>query len=179
MPGGKPHTFAQQGHERWQKDENGQHMRNKRSVWTVTTKPFKDSHFATFPEDLISPMILAGCPEFVCSVCGKPYERKTETEKIKRYRPNEFGKREPNAGMNTINQTVAGCETKTLGFEPTCSCQAETIPGVCLDPFMGAGTTALVARKLNRNYIGIELNQKYIDMANKRLTKELGLFNNE
>ena len=37
--------------------------RNKRSVWTVTTKPFKDAHFATFPPDLIEPCILAGCPE--------------------------------------------------------------------------------------------------------------------
>ena len=38
-------------------------MRNKRSVWTVTTKPFKEAHFATFPPDLILPCILAGCPE--------------------------------------------------------------------------------------------------------------------
>ena len=37
--------------------------RNKRSVWTVTTKPFKGAHFATFPPDLIEPCILAGCPE--------------------------------------------------------------------------------------------------------------------
>jgi DNA modification methylase len=37
--------------------------KNKRSVWTVTTKPFKGAHFATFPLDLIEPCILAGCPE--------------------------------------------------------------------------------------------------------------------
>jgi DNA modification methylase len=37
--------------------------RNRRSVWTVTTKPFKEAHFATFPPDLIRPMILAGCPK--------------------------------------------------------------------------------------------------------------------
>jgi DNA modification methylase len=36
--------------------------RNRRSVWTVTTKPFKEAHFATFPRDLIRPMIQAGCP---------------------------------------------------------------------------------------------------------------------
>ncbi|WP_294348022.1 site-specific DNA-methyltransferase [Prosthecochloris sp.] len=42
----------------WQGD-----TRNKRSVWTVSTKPFKDAHFATFPEELIEPCILAGCPE--------------------------------------------------------------------------------------------------------------------
>lgn len=48
--------------------------------------------------------------------------------------------------------------------------------GIVLDPFMGAGTTALVARKLNRNFIGIELNPDYIKIAEKRLRKELGLF---
>ena len=37
--------------------------RNKRSVWTITTKPFKEAHFATFPKDLIEPCVLAGCPE--------------------------------------------------------------------------------------------------------------------
>jgi site-specific DNA-methyltransferase (adenine-specific) len=37
--------------------------RNKRSVWTVTTKPYKEAHFATFPMDLIEPCVLAGCPE--------------------------------------------------------------------------------------------------------------------
>ena len=47
--------------------------------------------------------------------------------------------------------------------------------GTVLDPFMGSGTTAVVARKLNRNYIGIELNPKYIDIANRRIEREVGL----
>ena len=45
--------------------------------------------------------------------------------------------------------------------------------GIILDPFMGSGTTALVARSLGRNYLGIELNQKYIDMANRRLAQKV------
>jgi DNA modification methylase len=48
--------------------------------------------------------------------------------------------------------------------------------GIVLDPFLGSGTTAIVARKLNRNYIGCEINQSYIDIAKKRLTEELGMF---
>jgi len=48
--------------------------------------------------------------------------------------------------------------------------------GVVLDPFMGSGTTAVVARKLNRNYIGIELNPDYIKIADRKLRRELGLF---
>ena len=47
--------------KRYSKD--GSFKRNKRSVWTVTTKPFKGAHFATFPMDLIEPCVLAGCPE--------------------------------------------------------------------------------------------------------------------
>lgn len=90
----------------------GDGFANKKSVWTVTTKPFKEAHFATFPQDLIVDCIKAGCPE----------------------------------------------------------------GGIVLDPFMGAGTTALVARKLNRNYIGVEINEKYISIAQKRLSKNLGLF---
>ena len=86
--------------------------RNKRNVWTITTKPFKDAHFATFPKDLIEPCIKAGCPE----------------------------------------------------------------GGVVLDPFGGSGTTGIVAALNNRNAILIELNQNYIDIANKRIDKEVGLF---
>ena len=87
--------------------------RNKRNVWTVTTKPCKEAHFATFPKDLIEPCIKAGCPE----------------------------------------------------------------GGIVLDPFGGSGTTGIVSALNNRNAILIELNQKYIDIANKRIDKELGLFN--
>lgn len=50
------------------------------------------------------------------------------------------------------------------------------IDGLVLDPFMGAGTTALVARKLNRHFIGFELNPDYIIIAENRLKKELGMF---
>jgi site-specific DNA-methyltransferase (adenine-specific) len=48
--------------------------------------------------------------------------------------------------------------------------------GIILDPFMGSGTTAVVARKLNRNYVGFELNPDYIRIANNRINKELGIF---
>ena len=51
--------------------------KNKRSVWTVTTKPYKGAHFATFPMDLIEPCVLAGCPEKVCVDCNEPHKRIT------------------------------------------------------------------------------------------------------
>jgi DNA modification methylase len=83
--------------------------RNKRSVWTVNAQGFAEAHFATFPEELIKPCILAGCP--------------------------------------------AG--------------------GIVLDPFMGSGTTALVARNLQCNAVGLELNAAYIEIAKRRLAQEV------
>jgi DNA modification methylase len=86
--------------------------RNKRSVWTITTSPFAEAHFATFPPDLIDPCIKAGCP--------------------------------------------AG--------------------GVVLDPFGGAGTTGLVADRLQRDAIMIELNPEYADIADRRIKGDGGMF---
>jgi DNA modification methylase len=50
------------------------------------------------------------------------------------------------------------------------------IDGIVLDPFMGSGTTAFTAKRLNRHYVGIELSKEYIKMAEKRIANELGLF---
>ena len=79
--------------------------KNKRSVWTVTNKPYKGAHFAVFPPDLIEPCILAGSEE---------------------------------------NDIV-------------------------LDPFMGSGTTAMVAKKHNRKYLGCELHEGYEDLIQNRV----------
>jgi len=107
----QPNISAQVGSNRVPFKTNGTmkavgntEMRNKRSVWTVTTKPFKGAHFATFPQDLIEPCILAGCPE----------------------------------------------------------------GGTVLDPFGGAGTTGLVAKRNNRNAILIELNSEYVEIIKNR-----------
>ncbi|KMO86091.1 hypothetical protein AB840_10105 [Megasphaera cerevisiae DSM 20462] len=80
-------------------------LRNKRDVWEISAKGFKGAHFATFSEELITPCILAGCPE----------------------------------------------------------------KGIVLDPFMGSGTTGVAAIHNNRNYVGIELNPEYVEMAEHRI----------
>jgi len=84
--------------------------RNLRSVWTITTKPYAEAHFATFPPEIPERCIKAGCPK----------------------------------------------------------------GGTILDPFFGAGTTGLVAMRLGREFIGIELNEKYCEMAKKRIYGTLG-----
>jgi DNA modification methylase len=86
-------------------------LRNKRSVWTIATKPYKGAHFATFPTALIEPCILAGSKK----------------------------------------------------------------GDIVLDPFMGSGTTAFVAAKHGRNYLGCELNSQYEALQQERLNGIPGL----
>ena len=59
--------------------------------------------------------------------------------------------------------------SKTTGWAPTCKHDASTVPAVVLDPFLGSGTTALVALKAGRDFVGIELNPDYAAMAERRI----------
>ena len=65
--GGRPETNAAEPRAAFYRPENGVKpvaaTRNRRSVWTVATRPYKGAHFATYPPDLIRPCILAGCPQ--------------------------------------------------------------------------------------------------------------------
>ena len=131
MPNQSVQSMAKNGHERWKfKSKNCQYdgqrpnsmhlkerqgwsnevypVRNKRDVWSINVKPNKEAHFATYPPELVSNCIIAGCPE----------------------------------------------------------------DGIVLDPFMGSGTTGIVANKLNRHYVGIELNPEYVEMAERRIGLE-------
>ena len=63
IPGQVEQLMAAKRHERWKKNERGEYVRNKRSVWTIPTKPFKEAHFATFPPELPEICIKAGCPD--------------------------------------------------------------------------------------------------------------------
>ena len=109
--GGKPGTFGTEarpdlyrGREEYIPKD---FMRNKRDVWTINTRGFRGAHFAVFPEKLIEPCILAGCP----------------------------------------------------------------VGGTVIDPFMGSGTTGAAAKRLGRNFVGIEINSEYCEIARKRIEK--------
>jgi len=164
-------------HERWQKDQYGNDLRHKRCVWRIPTQPFPDAHFATFPEDLIVTPIKAGCPEMMCKKCGMAREKLCEREYLPTGRnvPPQKGnrgseEREGAAAHVTREGFIPNREhvVKELGYSD-CGCNAGWEPGIVLDPFMGSGTTALVARELGRTYIGIELNRDYINIAERRL----------
>jgi hypothetical protein len=229
--------------------------RVKRSVWRISVKPFKGAHFAVFPAELIETPILAGCPQYVCKICGQP--RKTIIERAERDTGSELkhAKRDKLAYKvgstsilrvsGSINATkwriahpdkILGLSSCTCGShggvcdtcgkplaatmteqrlatrpgndvgndksgtdaDPNqalhnsdlskyrqaivrtvdtetelCTCTDKYVPGIVLDPFIGAGTTAIVAKRLGRDWLGIELKQEYVDMALKRINGTL------
>jgi DNA modification methylase len=157
--------------------------RNRRSVWTVATQPFSEAHFATFPPDLIEPCIKAGCPKQCCAKCGAPVTNATKTSYAPTTRtppPNKghigaFGERAANM---TRDGFIPNREKiiEDLGQVAGCACDAGTMPGTVLDPFGGAGTTGLVADRLGRNAILLELNPTYAEMARRRIANDAGMF---
>ena len=148
--------------------------KNPGDVFKVTTKAFPEAHFAVYPPELVEKPLKATCPPKVCAECGSPYGRETEREKITRHRP---GDHTVNPGKSNLNETVADCPDNYAGvsithkgWTPTCDCDTDaTEAGIALDPFAGAGTTALVAKNHGRRFVGIDLNEEYVAMAQKRL----------
>lgn len=147
--------------------------RNLRNVWHINTRPFKGAHFATYPEKLVSRIIGMACPETVCSKCGAGYVpviEKTDhgfTDRTFRS-PHETGTEWNTNGQGAT--TLAHVITqRVIHYAPSCKCGAGTAAGIVLDPFMGAGTTAVVAKKMNRRYLGCDLNAEYVAMAQGRI----------
>jgi DNA modification methylase len=155
--------------------------RNRRNVWSIATEPYPGGHFATMPTELARLCILAatsakGC----CATCGAPWRRKVE----RTFHPQpdvsiERGVRGA-AGQKPMVDTSdwdgfprGSIQTETLGWLPTCEHDAPVVPCTVLDPFGGAGTTALVAARLGRNAILIEANPAYVtDHIEPRLADE-------
>ena len=123
--------------------------KNPGDVWTIPTPADRLGHQATFPEALIERPILATCPERICVQCDAAWTRPT---RIKSRRTSE--------GM---------LHTREVGALRRCDCFAPSRPGVVLDPFMGTGTTAAVAKRLGRDFLGVELNPTFTKLARDRL----------
>lgn len=123
--------------------------KNPGDVWTIPTGCDGRGHQATFPEALVERPILATCPERICVQCDRAWTRPTRI---------------------VTRQTAEGPRhTRQVGQLGHCDCFAPTRPGVVLDPFAGTGTTLAVAKRLGRDFLGVELNPKYASLAARRL----------
>jgi DNA modification methylase len=154
----------------------------KGTTWKIPTRSFAGAHFAVFPEVLIETPIRAGCPQYICSKCGVPREKIYESKGYPDPENNidDQGRRKASGAIATDTgrrKALSGAKhrkfkeenpDKFVGYTD-CGCNAGFRPGVLLDPFIGAGTSGVTARKLGRDFIGIELQEEYIPMANKRI----------
>jgi DNA modification methylase len=145
--------------------------RNKRTVWTVSTQPYPEAHFATFPPKLIEPCILAGTSPRACEICGAPWERVVERSNLNKQNiGGKLANIKKTGFRNDGNIRMGDIATKTLGWQPTCTCQ-NSGKGRCivLDPFAGSGTTLYVAEQYGRDSVGIELSEEYCNLIHKRM----------
>lgn len=124
--------------------------KNPGDVWQISPSHFRGAHFATYPEALIRPMIRAGCPLQRCSHCRAPY-------------------------VHTITRDGAAATREPE--RPTCHCNSPPEPGLVLDPYIGSGTTAVVAQALGRDWLGIELSPAFVDLAEARIASARQLIN--
>jgi hypothetical protein len=154
-----------------------QFVNDSSDVFEIPTQPappeVRGKFFALFPEKLIEPMIMAGCPAEVCKKCGQPRERISRTiESICR----QWGERKSKPWFQDKREMpqrlIYESVKETVGWTD-CSCEGENKykPGIVLDLFVGSGTTCVVAKKLGRDYIGIDISPKYCEIARKRLAK--------
>jgi DNA modification methylase len=167
--------------------------RNARSVWNINTAPYKGAHFATFPAELARRCIAAGTSACGgCAACGAPFKRVMEKGEpdLEHQRRSGGDAQGEYAGQGTKDYKAAGAQNasdvkrrilagmvqrRTVAWVKTCQCSdAYPLPAVVLDPFMGAGTTGLVAERLNRDCIGIELSPESVALATERIRAEGG-----
>jgi len=156
-------------------------MKNRRSVWTINTKPYKGAHFATFPPTLVEPCILAGTSEYgCCAQCGAPYVRLIEKGEPILQAWSEQGAGQYDLDDNAMRRTSLAdgstlkhiVPTITVGWQRDCDCEtSDVVPCRVLDPFAGSGTTLAVAKGLGRDAYGCELNPEYAVLAEKRIAE--------
>ena len=155
--------------------------RNLRTVWTITTQPYPEAHFATFPEALAERCIKAGTSEKgCCATCGAPWERvvdakpnpsKAAFDPDSRGWSNTHQKTSNPQSSASLHRNPGGVyrEAQTIGFRPTCDHDGDPVPFVVLDPFAGSGTVGKVARDLGRSSILIEIKEEYVNLMKERV----------
>jgi hypothetical protein len=150
--------------------------RIRRTVWNIPTQAFAGAHFAAWPEELVEPMVKASTSEKgCCPICGAQWIRETERGKPIRqhWAPGTQQKAilaKGKHGASSVINTGLVRPRITVGFHRTCEHDVSPVPCIVFDPFAGSGTTGLVARRLGRHFIGLDLSFDYLrDQARSRL----------
>jgi site-specific DNA-methyltransferase (adenine-specific) len=119
--------------------------KNPGDVWSMATSSYRSEHHATYPPQLVERPLKATCPEKICARCLEPWTR-TRTRSL--------------GHLAVVGE-----------LEARCRCSASTKPGVVLDPFLGSGTTAVVAEALGRDWVGIEVSPVFAGIATERIAR--------
>jgi DNA modification methylase len=149
--------------------------RNIRSVWQIATRPYAGAHFAVFPPEIPERCIKAGSSERgVCPNCGAPWERMVEKTVEFTSGSGRSGRNPDGKNGSDYQQATSGTydirlgpvvQNETTGWKSSCSHASEPVPAVVLDPFGGSGTTGMVANRLSRRAILVDLSTDYLDQA--------------
>lgn len=146
--------------------DNGK-VRRKRCVWSIPTSRYKGGHFAVFPKELVEIAINSGCPLGTCPKCFVEHKLVNITVATNRTR-------KVNEGQDTVvgRKGRAG-DTVLQGTEiKGCDCGVALLTAIVLDPFVGSGTTMVVAQNLGRASIGIEISEEYCELVKERVKNE-------
>jgi DNA modification methylase len=144
--------------------------RSRRSVWNIPTVSYPGAHYATFPPKLVEPMIQAATPEVgACESCGSPAVRQVEITRMDHHQTTKDGKTAdgPYAAQAAIRSGVY-VDTETVGWERTCDHGERLVPATVLDPFAGSGTVGMVANRLSRRAVLIDINADYLKLQLQR-----------
>ena len=176
---GKPRPFAKKGNQ--DRNDTGRIYeaenkggRNLRSVWTIATQQFPGSHFATFPERIPEIAIKAGTSQAgCCPECAAPWVRVVERKDLERRSVKSIYPGEQTIATSKYKHNESSPESKTISWRPSCE-HKDLKPVSCTvcDSFSGSGRTGIVAKKLGRKAILIELKPEYCEMPLDELRQE-------
>lgn len=149
-----------------------EHGAPPKNWWVIPTKGYKGSHYATMTPDVVERPVKSQAPAKVCRVCGEPSRRKVA--RIRVYEADDSTRNKnhsaanPNSGMSEPPPEEGWQFQHVHEGWSDCGHNAWRNGRVC-DPFAGSGTTGLVATGLGRDFLGLDLDERNVDLARERI----------